>query len=273
MIIPAFITVALATLSDPTSTGPHAVAADPRVIIVDYDENAIIRLDGCFGYQTMIEFDPADPIENVGLGEASEWLVTPNRSANLLFVKPAYRSTRSNMTVATARRRYGFDLRAAATPACARGDVVYRLRFRYAADDVAAEGAGPAAGPPAAVEPVGITAPQPRNSAYTFSGASSTIPQRVFDDGERTFFLWQTGEATPAVYVRSLDGAETVTNFTAEGDYLVVDQTAPAFVLRRGDAAAVLFNDAYPSGGLDAASPQPRAASSRTWPFGRRRAP
>ncbi|NEX95423.1 TrbG/VirB9 family P-type conjugative transfer protein, partial [Caulobacter sp. 17J65-9] len=156
------------------------------------------------------------------------------------------------------------------TAACARGDVVYRLRFRYPPDPAAVA----ASAPPPTPGLDAIAPPETRNLAYTFTGSAETVPVRVFDNGSRTFFRWAEGASTPAVYARGLDEAETAVSFSAQGDYLVADQVAPAFVLRRGNAVAVLYNDAYQTPALDAGSPQPRAEAPRgpRWPFGRGRA-
>jgi type IV secretion system protein VirB9 len=239
---------------------PHDAEADGRIRLVDYDDTVVVRLDGCFGFQTMIEFDPAEHIENVGLGDAAQWLVSPNKRANMLFVKPAYRSSHSNMTVSTDRRRYSFELSAKPTAACARGQVVYDLRFRY--KDAALVEAGALTGGPLAAspppEPV-LPAPEQRNIAYTFTGARDNVPMRVFDNGHATYFRWTDGMATPAVYAVGTDRSETLVNFTSQGDWLVAGQIAPSFVLRSGNAVAVLHNDAYQTPALDAASPQPRA--------------
>lgn len=251
------------------STAAHA---DPRLRTVAYDPDAVVRIDGCFGFQTMLELGEGEHIENVGLGEASQWLVSPNKRANMLFVKPAYRTTHSNMTVSTDRRRYAFELVARDTDACRRGQVAYSIRFTYPQEP------DPLAGAPAAVpqEPP-VPPPEPRNTAYTFSGARENVPMRVFDNGKATFFGWADGATTPAVYAVGSDKTETLVNFFAEGDYLVADQVAPSFVLRRGNAVAVLYNDAYQVPALDAGSPQPRATqvaetTERRSIFGRRKA-
>lgn len=239
-----------------------AMAADPRIRDIDYDANTVVRLEGCSGFQTMVEFGPAERIENVGLGDAARWLVVPNKRANMLFVKPAYATSRSNMTVSTDHHRYNFELVANASEACRRGAVVYSLRFRYPADEsvpvVATDIDAKAADAPAADD---IPTPEQRNSAYTFTGAPDNIPQRVFDNGHSTWFHWAEGIATPAVYAVGADKSETLVGFSSRGDYLVVDQVAPAYVLRRGNAAAVLYNDAYQVPALDAGSPQPRIAT------------
>ena len=244
-----------------------AAHADNRIQQVRYDPEAVTRIDACLGFQTMIEFGSNERIENVGVGDATQWLVVPNARANLLFVRPSLATTHSNMTVATDQRRYVFELSAAQTDACAQGDVVYYLRFQY--DET------PAASVPASAPASSPTAPvqDQRNTDYTFTGAPQNVPFRVFDNGRSTFFQWAEGGATPAVYIRSADGAETPTTFVSHGEYLVTDQVAQRFVLRNGEAETVLFNEAYRAPQLDSSSPQPRARARRGfWPFGRREA-
>jgi len=249
--------------------------ADGRIRKLAYDADTIVRLDGCFGFQTMVEFGPDERIENVGLGEAAQWLVSPNKRANMLFVKPAYRTTHSNMTVTTDRRRYAFELVARDTAGCRQGHVAYNVRFTYPEEPPAPPLAAAA---PAPAEPA-VPPPEQRNAAYTFSGARENIPQRVFDNGRATFFRWSEGATTPAVFALASDKSETPVSFTSQGDYLVVAQVAPAYVLRRGNAVAVLYNDAYQTPSLDAGSPQPRpdaraeavAEATHRDLFGRRR--
>jgi type IV secretion system protein VirB9 len=245
--------------------------ADARLRKLAYNPDTIVRLEGCFGFQTVVEFGPDERIENVGLGEAAQWLVSPNKRANMLFVKPAYRTTHSNMTVSTDRRRYAFELVARDTPACRRGAVAYSVRFTYPDEPAAPPLVAAEAKPP---EPV-VPPPEQRNAAYTFSGARENVPQRIFDNGRATYFRWTEGSTTPAVFAVAADKSETPVSFTSEGDYLVVTQVAPAFVLRRGNAVAVLYNDAYQTPSLDAGSPRPRpeaaAEDASRDPFGRRR--
>jgi len=245
----------LATVLALSATGP--ALADDRIQELEYDPTQVVRVDACLGYQTMIEFAPDERIENVGVGDASQWLVVPNARADLLFVRPAFATTRSNMTVATSRRRYAFELSAAQTAACARGDVLYYLRFRYA-------DAGAPTPASASVEGVGL---EQRNTSYTYAGAAENVPTRIFDDGRSTYFRWAEGAATPAVFVRTADGAETLANFSSRGDYLVVDQVAPHFVLRNGETVTTLFNDAFTAPALDPQSPQPRERQRRCFFF------
>lgn len=256
---PALLLPALAALASPLASPLAAQASDARIRTVDYDDAVVVRVDGCFGFQTMIEFAPGERIENVGLGDAAQWLVAPNKRADMLFVKPAYKTSHSNMTVSTDKRRYSFELVARPSAACAKGQVVYDLRFRYAPEP-APEPTAAAPAQPAPTEPA--APPEQRNLAYTFTGAAETVPMRVFDDGKATYFRWSEGTTTPAIYALAADKSESPVSFTLQGDWLVASQVAPAFVLRRGNAVAVLHNDAYQTPALDAASPQPRAETA-----------
>ncbi|MFT3755120.1 MAG: TrbG/VirB9 family P-type conjugative transfer protein [Pseudoxanthomonas sp.] len=240
-----------------------AFANDERIRELDYDSAAVVRLDGCFGFQTMVQFGPGERIENVGVGDASRWLIAPNKRADILFVKPSFADSHSNMTVATNRRVYNFELVAASNEACRRGRVVYTLRFRYPNEPEPGTAVAEATPEQQAASETDAT-PAARNNAYSFSGASGNVPQRVFDDGSRTWFHWDAGSGTPAVYAVGADQSEMPVDFNAQGDWLVVDRIAPAFVLRRGNAVAVLYNDAWQAPTLDAASPQPRNDAGKT---------
>lgn len=234
-----------------------SVATDSRIVTLDYDEASVVRLEGCVNFQTMITFGKGEHIENVGLGDSSQWQVMPNKRADLLFVKPITPKAYSNMTVVSDKRTYNFELRAAPADACDHGHAIYELRFTYPPE--------PSAAPPAVKDkqavPTDLNAlplPEKRNTAYTYSGDVLLVPLRVFDDGASTYMRWAEGTETPAVYALNADNTESIINYANRGDYLVIEQVAHAFVLRRGNQKVTLYNDAYHVQGLDADSPKPR---------------
>lgn len=232
-----------------------------RVKTVEYADNAVVALDGCMNFQTTVMFGPGEHIENVGLGDANQWQVMPNRRADLLFVKPLAAHALSNMTVVTARHIFNFELRAAAESVCRRGRVVYTMRFHY--PDASGTGAV-AMTDPEAVLPL----PEKRNSAYTYSGDKELVPFRVFDDGKSTYFLWAKGVAVPAIYVAGLGNKESLVNYANRGEYVVVDLVGKTFMLRRGEQSAKLFNETFADPKLDAQSPQPaKDAPHSFWDF------
>jgi type IV secretion system protein VirB9 len=246
---------------------PHiAFAADARIREIAYDPTAVTTLHGCFDYQSTVVFAPGEKVENVALGDAGIWQATPNKRADLLFLKPSVRTGRTNMMVVTDRRRYAFDLIARDDAAC-RGDrTVYELQFRYQEEPPPPPAPVPAV-PVVPAAPAAVTddAPPPasRNTAYTFTGAPADVPMRAFDDGRSTWLRWAEGAAAPAIYTVGPDKKETVVNYAIKGDYVVVDGVAPRFILRRGGTVAVLYNDAYQQPTLDADAPRPHAETSR----------
>lgn len=225
------LTTAVAGSALATET-PRPGVVDPRIRTVAYDADQVVRLTGYFGIQTMLEFAPDERIENVSIGDAMGWQVTPNKKANLLFLKPLDRTAATNMTVVTDRRRYVFELVVAA-PKASTKDLAYVVRFLVPAPVAVA------APPPPLATPVA------RNSAYSVKGDAAIQPAKVFDDGAATYFAWSEQSDLPAVFVVGADGVEGLANAVVRDGYLVVDQLAPRFVLRSGKSSLTVTNAAF----------------------------
>lgn len=208
---------------------PQPGAVDARIQTIPYDPNQVVLLRGTLGYQVMLEFDPSEKIETVSIGDALGWQVTPNRRADVLFLKPLSRSV-TNLTVLTNLRRYAFELRV--VPKSANEPVLYVARMTYP--------------PPAQAIPV---PPEPEappvvaNNAYSMSGATTDRPVKIFDDGHKTYFQWRPDQALPAIFAVSKEGAESLVNYVIRGAYVVVDQVAAAFVLRDGKEVTKVINN------------------------------
>ena len=84
--------------------------ADARLVEKLYDPAAVVKIEGKTKVQATIQFGEDESIENVAIGDSSAWQVTPNKRANLLFVKPLEATASTNMTVVTNKRTYLFDL-------------------------------------------------------------------------------------------------------------------------------------------------------------------
>jgi type IV secretion system protein VirB9 len=210
---------------------PYSPASvDSRVQLVDFDPDRVVLIRAALGYQMMIEFAPGERIENVSIGDALGWQVTPNKRANILFLKPVDGAA-TNMTVVTDARRYLFQLRLATR--AARASAPYTVRFVYPAPAVAALVIRP--------EPE----PQALNSAYAVTGSKENAPLRVFDDGEMTYFEWSDQVATPAIFAVGSDGSESMVNYAVRGRYVVVQQLARRFALRNGKQIATVTNAGY----------------------------
>jgi type IV secretion system protein VirB9 len=224
---------------------PHPGAGDPRIAEVLYDPSEVVELHGVLGFQLSLEFDPAERIENVAIGDALGWQVTPNRKANLLFLKPMAKRPDTNMTVVTNLRRYSFQL-SVRERAPARA-VPYSVRFLYPQAAIAV-----VAPPPPPAPPVD------RNHAYSYQGSAKALPTQLFDDGQATYFAFGREEDLPAIFAVDPDGAESVVNSHMRSGYIVVDRLAPGFVLRRGSEVTKVFNDGWQRQQASALSPKPR---------------
>ena len=210
---------------------PRPGPGDARIHVIEYDPSEVVELRTALGLQLALEFDPAEKIENVAIGDSLGWQVTPNRRANLLFLKPMSARPPTNMTVITSVRRYNFQLSVQrqatrATP--------FTVRFLYAEPAVAY--VAPPPPPPPPVE---------KNAAYSYQGSAKTLPIRVFDDGLDTYFTVRAEEDLPAIYAVDPDGGEAVVNIRQRDGYFVVDRIARGFVLRRGSEVTRIYNDGF----------------------------
>lgn len=247
----------------------QAGQADPRIRRQVYDRDAITAVPSAADHQVMIEFAPGEHIENVAVGDASRWQVTPNRKAEILFVKALLPTGHSNMTVVTDRRRYLFDL--VALPATAKG-AIYNLRFGYRDEPFDLASAAPAAdaseaAPTATPSPLPqVPPPIPRQTRYSYTGSQPLAPLRVYDDGQSTYFRWSSAIALPSIAAVNGDGREEIVSPVARGDDLVVDLVAPGFVLRSGDLKLRLYNDGFNVEAPDVAAPVLRASPAEATP-------
>jgi type IV secretion system protein VirB9 len=228
-----------APLAAQAAEPPRPGYGDPHIQSVAYDPDKVVLLRGVLGYQMMLEFSPDERLESVSIGDSLGWQVTPNRNANLLFLKPIERNAATNMNVVTSLRRYSFELRVA--PKGARtGTAPYVVRFAYPQVAMATP-LPPPPDPP----------PEERNRAYAVTGSVENTPVRIFDDGRMTYFAWAPRASVPAIFAVTADGRESLVNSGMREGYTVVEQLAPRFVLRNGKQIATVTNQAYVSPGAD----------------------
>ncbi len=232
---------------------PRPGRLDPRIRSVFYDPDQVVTLKGYFGYQMMIEFAGDERIENVSIGDGVAWQVTPNKKANLLFLKPVERAAPSNMTVVTDRRRYVFDLVSRDRGGAGAPDLAYVVRFIYP----------PEPAPPQPPAPPPPQPPERRNTAYTYTGSRAALPSLVFDDGRFTYFQWPENVSTPALFVVAPNGSESIVNYSVRDGYEVVEQTAPRFVLRNGKDVTTVINEGWREPTPGALAPRPFDAKTR----------
>ena len=236
------LAAALLALSTP------ALADDPRLVERVYDPAQVVTIQGKAGVQATIRFADGEHIENVAIGDSTTWQVTPNKRANLLFVKPLADRAATNMTVVTDRYTYLFDLVASPT----HRTPLYVLSFSYpeALEEarLAESGEAPVEAPTAvelaaASDPYAVLDPAVLNHAWSSRGDRKLLPALIYDDGEATFLTWAEGTPLPAILVKDHEGTEGPVNFAVRGDVIVVDGVPREIVLRAGKDSATLVNN------------------------------
>lgn len=250
--------------------------ADERLVQHAFSENEVVRIDGKAGVQATIAFGQGEAIENVAVGDSQAWQITPNKRADLLFVKPLEAKARTNMTVVTNRHTYFFDLVATAT-----AKPLYMLRFTYkdepreASTGLAAAGTTPPLDPSemalAAGDPAALPAdPAALNFAWKRVGVEKLMPSRVYDDGTSTYLLWPEKAPVPAILVTNEKGDEGPVNYAVRGATIVLEDVPNTIVLRSGKSKAELVNSrplaSRPAPVAPASAPKPVVATAAPLP-------
>src|ERR1700676_2761888 len=159
---------------------------DPRVRVVAYDPEQVIKLHGFVGYQIHFQFAEGETFVNLAAGDNKALDV--GYEANHLVLKPLAEKVSTNITVITNRRVYQFDYSASADrPDPDRQDVIYSLRFIYPQQE--ARKAAEELEQQRANFKLAGTNPGPqrsRNKNYWGCGSSAIRPVSAFDDGVQT---------------------------------------------------------------------------------------
>lgn len=233
-------TDALAKEAPEANLEEETVPSDPRLVQRPYDPAEVVRIEGKPNVQATIKFGENEMIENVAIGDSNSWQVTPNKRANLLFVKPLTTKAATNMTVVTDRRTYLFDL-----VTTSKANPLYVLSFIYPEEPEEEE---VLAGEPnvlemqAATDPYAVADPARLNFAWSSTGDGALVPERTFDDGNSTFLTWPAGRDVPAILIRDHKGTEGPVNYAVRGNTIVVDGVPREIILRSGEDFATLTN-------------------------------
>lgn len=250
---------------------PLVSPTDVRVRYVPYRADAAVTLKVRRGVVTRVVLDKEEKILVTGAGFPSncesttdEWCIRAQKDEYQLWIKPRANATHNNLEVQTDKRDYSLKLEV--LPDAERGnappDEMFRVMFVYAARPAAAERvdtrpADPRKAPlvarllPITTSPhlAQLGCPKARaiaNTRYSREAGNGMIePLRIFDDGAHTVFVFGDAALIPSVFAIDNNGTETRVNFTMDGNCLAVHQLSPQFVLRAGDDAVKVFNEAF----------------------------
>jgi len=249
---------------------PQPLATDPRIKVVSYAPNEVIKYTGYYRVQTSWEFEEGEEISTISMGDSMAWMLNP--LGNRLFIKPVEEDATTNMTIITNKRTYLFELHAAHTDKIDDKDVTWVLRFIYPESEATLAVSSIDQVPDLDGEDL-----SKYNFRYTITGSEDVSPIRIFDDGEFTYFEFRdkNGEV-PAFYQVDASGNESLINYRTRGPYIVVERVAARFTLRHGGSVVCVFNEAMSVGGKgkkggkssssqSASSSSSAPASAATW--------
>ena len=211
--VPALLALVLASAAV-AEVRPQPGPGDPRLQLVRYDPEQVVRLAFAPDIALTIQLSPDERIETVAIGASEGWQVTANKRGDLLFLKQLASASETNLTVVTDARRYSFVLAPDAADGIA---VAHVLRFDYPGVTVAPD-----------------VAVLPARGTYRLGGARALRPFEIHDDGQATYIAWPPELSLPAVYTVDAAGREAIVNGAMRGGVFVVDAVAPRLVFRSG---------------------------------------
>jgi type IV secretion system protein VirB9 len=226
---------------------PLKLSSDSRIEVVAYSPYNVVPIHGTTLTATQITFSRDETIESVQTGDLAAWTASINKDLPyMLFVKPTVFNSNTNMTVITNKHTYYFQLTSNAKGEGGETHATYAVHFIYPqerAAQVAHELSLQEQQRHAEVS--AFKNPSAFNWNYSFHGNKSIMPLHVFDDGKFTYLQLRPNQPVPAIFaVTTPDGKESVVNFRRDGNFIVVQRTAPEFTLRAGKGvAASIFNN------------------------------
>jgi len=197
---------------------------------------------------------------------------------NVLFIKPREKAGPTNLLIITKRggttRNYSFALSARSGSISDGSDAVFVLRFRYPQEEAEAARLAELAALQARAFGVEADAVRfaldaaalqgARNLDYAVAGSSDLEPSEVTDNGQFTILRFPRGQAIPAIFAVSPDGAESVVPYDVRGEFVVIHQVVKELRLRRGKTLTCIWNNKVDPYGPDTRSGTASEAVIRT---------
>lgn len=219
---------------------PRVISSETKFRSYVYNPNYAYRYLGHYTYQGFVEFDEDEKVETISMGDPTLWIF--QHQGNRLFLKPiGENNSQTNMTVITNKRVYHFELIAKEAAGIDDEELIFVAKFIYPDEKDKNIMKFPKA----------ITNDNPDlrnlnlyNFNYSYVGKSSIVPVRVFDNGEFTYFQFSDKNAqVPAIFSVDNDGFESMVNYRATKDYLIVETVAPQYTLRNGADIVCVYNN------------------------------
>ena len=233
----------LASANDAARRRPVAAQFQGARAIYPFENGSLYQVYANPAYVSTILLEPGESLESVAAGDTSRWMVTQSQGGSqgetraIVLIKPRAAGLRTNLVFITDRRTYLIE-------------VVSQAGVAYSAETAWSYPASPLQ-----------SADPPAFDRLNFDYRIRTVrgptpiwsPQRVFDDGRRTWIEFSPQvEASdmPPLFVVTAEGAELV-NYRVQGGRYMVDRIFSVGELRLGARAQTIVrierNPARPS--------------------------
>lgn len=233
---------AFAALTGPAFALDYPVKSnyDHRVRFATFNPKDVVQLDTVISITTHIELEEGEIYVTHAFGDSAAYTFAQVR--NHIFIKPIAEQADTNLIVVTDRRTYKFRLIFQPTR---EASAVYDLSFHYPdTQERLAREALEKASVAAGFEDTG----EPANVDYAMAGDLDIAPINAWDKNGFTYFKFPGNVDLPGIYMVDGEGNESIVNRTSEGgsqDLYVVHKVNAKWMLRLGERALAVYNDAY----------------------------
>lgn len=234
---------------------PSPGSSDPRVRVVNYSPNNVVKVTAFYGVSTHVQFSASETIKDVAIGDELAWDVSPR--GNNLYIKPRAENADTNLTIVTNKRTYQFILVVQPLPrkdknAWANPNLVFSLSFRYGDDDQAERDMKARIAQDRARKQeitnrlAGVPEKSPHNMDYWVAGDTEISPTSAYDDGRFVYLTFTNNRDMPAIYEVDAKGKESLINTNVmSGNTITVQRMIPQVILRKGELVASVINKSF----------------------------
>jgi type IV secretion system protein VirB9 len=223
-------------------------------LVAAWSPDALVEVAVTPGRVTDIVLEPGErlaAVNPVAAGDTARWILGQTESGQgaarqaHVLVKPVEEDTTTNLVIVTDRRTYRLELKSTAsawTPT---------VSWRYPVGALVAvpTAVRPPDPPPARPAAERGLDPATLNFAWTVKGRARFRPERVFDDGRRTYIdLPRAARRSerPLLFVRAGPGPAEAVAVREAGGRLVADRVFARGELRLGKARVTLVRGTQP---------------------------
>lgn len=224
--------------SAPSKSGPPSPVAPLEFAYEDHGVYELVAAPGRISDITLEAGEVLVDSNPIAAGDTARWVIGDTVSGEEgtrrvhVLVKPTSGELSTNLVINTTRRTYFLQLRAS------NHAYLTQVSWRYAPAPTPTPAPAPIAARSDAAMQHDARPVAALNFGYRISGRARFRPERVYDDGARTYLVFGPSIAMsdlPPLYRLSLDRrASELINYRVEGRTLVIDQLVDTIELRLG---------------------------------------